>query len=84
MRIDLNSNRVLASIWYWNYGDYNPISPPSLRLPERRSRITGFEFVNSTQGGKNCLIYGMPTTITQSRRRASTSTACATTARRCS
>ena len=26
MRIDLNSNRVLASIWYWNYGDYNPIS----------------------------------------------------------
>lgn len=24
--IDLNSNRVLASIWYWNYGDYNPIS----------------------------------------------------------
>ena len=30
-------NRVLASIWYWNYGDYNPISPPSLRLPERRS-----------------------------------------------
>ena len=24
--IDLNSNRVLGSIWYWNYGDYNPIS----------------------------------------------------------
>ena len=24
--IDLNTNRVLASIWYWNYGDYNPIS----------------------------------------------------------
>ncbi len=29
-------NRVLASIWYWNYGDYNPISPSPLRLPECR------------------------------------------------
>ena len=36
---------------------------PPLRVPERRSRITGFEFVNSTQGGKNCLIYGIPTKI---------------------
>src|SRR6476646_6521442 len=24
--IDLHSNRVLGSIWYWNYGDYCPIS----------------------------------------------------------
>ena len=24
--LDLNTNRVLASIWYWTYGDYNPIS----------------------------------------------------------
>ena len=34
--IDLHSNRVLGSIWYWNYGDYNPDLPPSLRLPQRR------------------------------------------------
>ena len=24
--IDLGSGRALASLWYWNYGDYNPIS----------------------------------------------------------
>src|SRR5262249_53567154 len=34
--IDLHSNRVLGSIWYWNYGDYNPISH-HLCLSQRRS-----------------------------------------------
>ena len=62
--LDLNSNRVLASIWYWNYGDYNPISHHLCAFPSA-DPYRGFEFVNSTQGGKNCLIYGIPTNITE-------------------
>jgi hypothetical protein len=62
--LDLNSNRVLASIWYWNYGDYNPISHHLCAFPSP-DPYNGFEFVNSTQGGKNCLIYGIPTNITE-------------------
>jgi hypothetical protein len=58
--IDLHSNRVLASIWYWNYGDYNPISHHLCAFPSS-DPYRSFEFVNSTQGGKNCLIYGIPT-----------------------
>jgi thiocyanate desulfurase len=58
--IDLHSNRVLASIWYWTYGDYNPISHHLCAFPSADPYRT-FEFVNSTQGGKNCLIYGIPT-----------------------
>ncbi|MEA2946485.1 MAG: thiocyanate desulfurase, partial [Alphaproteobacteria bacterium] len=58
--IDLNSNRVLASIWYWTYGDYNPISHHLCAFPSA-DPYHSFEFVNSTQGGKNCLIYGIPT-----------------------
>jgi len=61
--IDLNSNRVLASIWYWNYGDYNPISHHLCAFPSA-DPLHGFEFVNSTQGGQNSLIYGMPTAVT--------------------
>jgi thiocyanate desulfurase len=61
--IDLNSNRVLASIWYWNYGDYNPISHHLCAFPSA-DPLHGFEFVNSTQGGQNSLIYGMPTPVT--------------------
>jgi thiocyanate desulfurase len=61
--IDLNSNRVLGSIWYWNYGDYNPISHHLCAFPSA-DPIHGFEFVNSTQGGQNSLIYGMPTAVT--------------------
>ncbi len=61
--IDLNSNRVLASIWYWNYGDYNPISHHLCAFPSA-DPYHGFEFVNSTQGGQNSLIYGMPTAVT--------------------
>src|ERR1700722_8761958 len=60
--IDLNSNRVLASIWYWNYGDYNPISHHLCAFPSA-DPYHSFEFVNSTQGGKNSLIYGIPTRI---------------------
>ncbi len=61
--LDLNSNRVLASIWYWNYGDYNPISHHLCAFPSS-DPYNGFEFINSTQGGKNSLIYGIPTNIT--------------------
>ena len=60
--IDLNSNRVLASIWYWNYGDYNPISHHLCAFPSA-DPMHGFEFVNSTQGGQNSLIYGIPTAV---------------------
>jgi thiocyanate desulfurase len=62
--LDLNSNRVLASIWYWNYGDYNPISHHLCAFPSA-DPYNGFEFVNSTQGGKNSLIYGIPTNIAE-------------------
>ena len=62
--IDLNSNRVLASIWYWNYGDFNPISHHLCAFPSA-DPMHGFEFVNSSQGGKNSLIYGIPTAISE-------------------
>jgi len=62
--LDLNSNRVLASVWYWNYGDYNPISHHLCAFPSA-DPYHDFEFINSTQGGKNCLIYGIPTNITE-------------------
>jgi thiocyanate desulfurase len=61
--IDLNSNRVLASIWYWNYGDYSPISHHLCAFPSA-DPYHGFEFVNSTQGGQNSLIYGIPSAVT--------------------
>jgi thiocyanate desulfurase len=60
--IDLNSNRVLGSIWYWNYGDFNPISHHLCAFPSA-DPYNSFEFINSTQGGKNSLIYGIPTRI---------------------
>jgi len=41
--IDLNSNRVLGSIWYWNYGDYNPISHHLCAFPSA-DPLHGFEF----------------------------------------
>src|SRR6185312_6759826 len=58
--LDLHSNRVLSSIWYWNYGDYNPISHHLCAFPSA-DPYHSFEFINSTQGGKNCLIYGINT-----------------------
>ncbi|TCK28161.1 hypothetical protein EV667_2158 [Ancylobacter aquaticus] len=62
--LDLNTNRVLASIWYWNYGDFNPIAHHLCAFPSA-DPYHSFEFVNSTQGGKNALIYGIPTNITE-------------------
>jgi thiocyanate desulfurase len=60
--LDLHSNRVLASIWYWNYGDYNPISHHLCAFPSA-DPYRSFEFVNSTQGGKNCWLYDIQPSI---------------------
>jgi hypothetical protein len=62
--LDLNTNRVMASIWYWTYGDFNPISHHLCAFPSA-DPYKSFEFVNSTQGGKNALIFGIPTNITE-------------------
>ena len=62
--LDLHTNRVLGAIWYWNYGDFNPISHHLCAFPSA-DPYRSFEFVNSTQGGANCLIYGIPTNITK-------------------
>ena len=62
--LDLSTHRVLGSIWYWTYGDFNPISHHLCAFPSANPHH-GFEFVNSTQGGKNALIYGIPTAITE-------------------
>ena len=60
--VDLNTGRALAWVSYWNYGDFNPISHHLCAFPSP-DPVKGFEWVNSTQGGKNSLIYGIPTNI---------------------
>ena len=60
--VNLNTGRTAAWISYWTYGDYNPISHHLCAFPST-DPARGFEFVNSTQGGKNSLIYGIPTNI---------------------
>jgi thiocyanate desulfurase len=60
--VDLNTGRALAWISYWTYGDFNPISHHLCAFPSA-DPVQGFEWVNSTQGGKNSLIYGIPTNI---------------------
>ena len=59
---DLGTGKTLAWISYWNYGDSCPISHHLAAFPSPDPR-KGFEFVNSTQGAKNVLIYGIPTEI---------------------
>ncbi len=61
--LDLATGRSLASLWYWNYGDYNPISHHIQAFPSKNP-YQEFEFINSCQGGMNSLIYGMPTPVT--------------------
>ncbi len=61
--IDLKTGTVLASIWYWNYGDYSPISHHIQAFPSAEP-YEEFEFINSCQGGKNSLIFGIPTPVT--------------------
>src|SRR5436189_1487527 len=60
--VNLNTGRALAWTSYWNYGDYNPISHHLCAFPSA-DPAKGFEWINSTQGGKNSLIYGIPTHI---------------------
>ncbi len=60
--VNLNTGRCLGFVAYWTYGDFNPISHHLCAFPSA-DPTSGFEFVNSTQGGKNCLIYGIPTNI---------------------
>ena len=62
--VDLKSMKQLAWIAYWNYGDSCPISHHLAAFPADSSDPRkGFEFVNSTQGGDNVLMYGIPTRI---------------------
>src|SRR5262249_7650305 len=52
--VNLNTGRALAWVSYWNYGDYNPISHHLCAFPSA-DPAKGFEWINSTQGGKNSL-----------------------------
>jgi hypothetical protein len=62
--VDLDTHKTLAWISYWNYGDACPISHHLAAFPpDHRDPYKGFEFVNSTQGGENVLIYGLSTKI---------------------
>ncbi len=60
--VDFKQGITLASISYWNYGDSCPISHHLSAYPSSNPR-KGFEFVNSTQGGKNVTMYSIPTEI---------------------
>ena len=60
--VDLGSGKTLAWISYWNYGDTCPISHHLAAYPST-DPYKGFEFVNSTQGGDNVMIYGLDTRI---------------------
>ncbi len=60
--VDFKHGITLASISYWNYGDSCPISHHLSAYPSSNPR-KGFEFVNSTQGGKNVTMYSIPTEI---------------------
>jgi hypothetical protein len=60
--VDMLNGRGLAWISYWNYGDTCPISHHLAAYPSKEPRKS-FEFVNSTQGGMNVMIYGLPTQI---------------------
>src|SRR6267154_2566437 len=60
--VDLQSSKTLAWISYWNYGDTCPISHHLAAFPpDSGDPYQGFEFVNSTQGGENVLMYGLRT-----------------------
>src|SRR5215813_10554020 len=62
--VDLDSHKTMAWISYWNYGDSCPISHHVAAFPpDNGDPYQGYEFVNSTQGGENVLIYGLRTRI---------------------
>ncbi|MFM8891137.1 MAG: hypothetical protein ACKOTB_05845, partial [Planctomycetia bacterium] len=57
--VDLDAQKTLAWISYWNYGDSCPISHHLAAFPaDSGDPYKGFEFVNTTQGGDNILMYG--------------------------
>ena len=60
--VDLGRFLTLAWISYWNYGDTCPIAHHLAAYPAP-DPYQGFEFVNSTQGADNVMIYGLPSTI---------------------
>ncbi len=60
--VDFETSTTLAWISFWNYGDSCPISHHLAAYPSPNP-YKGFEFVNSTQGGDNVMIYGLPTQI---------------------
>jgi len=62
--VDLATNKTLSWISYWNYGDSCPISHHLAAFnADSGDPYKGFEFVNSTQGGDNILMYGLRTRI---------------------
>jgi len=62
--VDLATERTLAWISYWNHGDSCPISHHLAAFPpDSGDPYKGFEFINSTQGGDNILMYGINTRI---------------------
>ena len=62
--VDLATQKTLAWISYWNYGDSCPISHHLAAFPaDSGDPYQGFEFINSTQGGDNILMYGLNTRI---------------------
>lgn len=62
MAVDVGAGKCLAWISYWNYGDTCPIAHHLAAYPSR-DPFKGFEFLNSSQGGDNVMIYGLPTPI---------------------
>jgi len=60
--VDMATCRTLAWIAYWNYGDTCPITHHLSAFPSP-DPYAGFEFINTTQGGKNMLMYGIPTPV---------------------
>ncbi|RUL87030.1 YncE family protein [Tautonia sociabilis] len=61
---DMATGKSLAWISYWNYGDDCPISHHLAAFPSP-DPYKGFEFINSNQGGKNLLMWGIPTPVTE-------------------
>jgi hypothetical protein len=59
---DLGGGKTLGWISYWNYGDTCPISHHLAAYPSS-DPYKSFEFVNSTQGGENIMIYGLDTKL---------------------
>ena len=60
--VDMSTGKTLAWISYWNYGDACPITHHLCAFPAA-DPYQGFEFINTTQGGKNLFMYGIPTPV---------------------